>query len=315
MTDNTNNDPHGAPDQGDDNVDTSWAATEADDTTPNDVTADSTATDLPGDPDAAGDSGGDDDLGAGAFDVPTTQETTDAGATAGATEAGDAESGATSADDSEAGSGDGKPKKAYLGRPELAPLYAMAGLADLAASVVRDIANEQIAAYRARRTKADGAAGSEDAAGADEATTQETADAQFNEFLTKAQQRTQELFDQALAQYEHLADRGRVAVGEAFESARQQQKSRAPEDIVRMKPEDVSAAAQKAADKIATAVQTAADRVSRAADESTTSTDPTAGTDTTAGSDTTDGADTGPAGPGGAAGDVDTDQEPGSPQV
>lgn len=143
-----------------------------------------------------------DDLGAGAFDTPPAEEA------AGAEEApGD----------------DRDPKKAYLGRPELTPLYAMAGLADLAAAVVRDIANEQIAAYRARRAKGEEAV--EDLTEKIGETAKDS-NAQFNEFLSKAQLRTQELFEQAVAQYEHLADRGRVAVGDVLEAAKQQQKAR-----------------------------------------------------------------------------------------
>lgn len=147
----------------------------------------------------------DDELGPGAFDTPA----------AAPAEEPSGESASEPSDETEK-----DPKKAYVGRPELTPLYAMAGVADLAAAMVRDIVNEQIAAYRARRAKEEPAA--------EDTPEDEAKDntAQFNEFLTKAQQRTQEIFDQAVTQYEHLADRGRVAVGDILEAAKQQQKAR-----------------------------------------------------------------------------------------
>lgn len=192
----------------------------------------------------AGDEDEADDLGSGAFDVP---------------------SGA--APDAEAESHD-KPSKAYLGRPELTPLYAMAGLADLAATVVREIANEQIAAYRARRAKVEDAVADTTVGDVGEKVSEgaQDANAQFSAFLAKAQQRTQELFEQAVAQYEHLADRGRVAVGDALDSAKQQ-RAKAEEKIgdnTQEGVEEFAAAAQKFADKVTALAQAAADRVSQA---------------------------------------------------
>lgn len=276
MTDLPNTDPDQTPDESVDQPETTEAA-EVTDPTEGVETADTTGVD-----DSA------DDLGAGAFDVPG------AGA-AGADPADDA-GGPDEQPAEGAADHDDKPRKAYLGRPELAPLYAMAGLADLAANAVREIANEQIAAYRARRTKSEPGA---DAPTAESESTAE-ANAQFNAFLAKAQQRTQEIFDQAVAQYEQLADRGRVAVGEAIDNAKQQQRSRTSDDtLAGMKPDDVSAAAQKAADKISTAVQTAADRISRAtaeaedsAKDSSASASDSAASDTAA-SDTADSDSTG----------------------
>ena len=190
------------------------------DVTAEDITTDATTPESPAastpDPGAAAfggspsseDDADSDDLGAGAFDTPPAEEAPDA----------------ESVSDAEEAPGDDRdPKKAYLGRPELTPLYAMAGLADLAAAVVRDIANEQIAAYRARRAKDEEAV--EDLTEKIGETAKDS-NAQFNEFLSKAQLRTQELFEQAVAQYEHLADRGRVAVGDVLEAAKQQQKAR-----------------------------------------------------------------------------------------
>jgi|GEM_PF-4362854 len=211
-----------------------------------------------------------DDLGSGAFDVPHVEEATTDGTTAEED---------TSAGEQPSQEHDSKPSKAYLGRPELTPLYAMAGLADLAAAVVRDIANEQIAAYRARRAKAEenasGASATEDLG---EKVTEgaQDANAQFNAFLAKAQQRTQEIFEQAVAQYEHLADRGRVAVGDALDNARQQ-RAKAEEKVgdgAQDGVEDFAAAAQKFADKVTAMAQAAADKVTQATSSSGSSTSP-----------------------------------------
>lgn len=220
------------------------------------------------DPGAGGDtddSDDSDDLGSGAFDVP------ESGSSKASAEGG-ADAAGGEADDTKPH--DTKPSKAYLGRPELTPLYAMAGLADLAAAVVRDIANEQIAAYRARRGKAEeptGAASAEDL-GEKAAEGAQEANAQFNAFLAKAQQRTQEIFEQAVAQYEHLADRGRVAVGDALDSAKQQ-RAKAEEKVSEGTQDGVdefAAAAQKFADKVTALAQAAADKVTQA----TTATSP-----------------------------------------
>ncbi|MGD7788637.1 hypothetical protein ACQCX2_09965 [Propionibacteriaceae bacterium Y1700] len=175
-------------------------------------------------------------------------------------------------------------QKAFLGRPEFTPLYAMAGLADLAAAVVRDLVNEQIAAYNARRNK-DGAAA--DGVGeSGESGSDEQAKTEFNAFLQTAQQRTQELYDQALQQYSHLADRGRVAVGDVVENAKAQRAKAGDkvDDGAQNSADDLSKAAERLADRVTAAAKAAADRVSRTAkaDKGSATTDteePTVGSD------------------------------------
>lgn len=176
-------------------------------------------------------------------------------------------------------------QKAFLGRPEFTPLYAMAGLADLAAAVVRDLVNEQIAAYNARRNKDGAAADGVGEAGVGDGS-DEQAKTEFNAFLQTAQQRTQELYDQALQQYSHLADRGRVAVGDVVENAKAQRAKAGDkvDDGAQNSAEDLSKAAERLADRVTAAAKAAADRVSRTArtDKGSAATDaeePTVGSD------------------------------------
>ncbi|MDN5724428.1 MAG: hypothetical protein L0G99_00665 [Propionibacteriales bacterium] len=220
-------------------------------------------------PDHSADKLDDDAVSDPAADKPAADTSEAAGATGGAGESDSHET-----------------QKAFLGRAEFTPLYAMAGLADLAASVVRDLVNEQIAAYNARRNQSGSSAGDRpttDGEGADSDAPSDQAKSEFNAFLEAAQLRTQELYDQALQQYSHLADRGRVAVGDVVENAKAQRVKAGDkiDDGAQESAEDVSKVAERLADRVAAAAKAAADRVGRTAkvDKADAAEEPTMGSD------------------------------------